>query len=77
MDLENQNKWENQNKCFSFKMKYNENASNSKSLIILLYIFLIVFREAEEDGRRELEKMRTQLETEHNEYKTYAEAQLG
>ena len=35
------------------------------------------YREAEEDGRRELEKLRHQLETEHNNYKTNAESQLG
>ena len=35
------------------------------------------YREAEEEGKRELEKLRNQLETEHNNYKTNAEAQLG
>lgn len=33
--------------------------------------------EAEEDGKRELENLRNQLETEHNNYKTHAEGQLA
>ena len=43
----------------------------------LVTVFPHFSREAEEDGKRELENLRNQLETEHNNYKTHAEGQLG